>query len=206
MTVDELVESLRSHRQRNGDGDRGRIIVGLAGPPGVGKSTVSERLAIETGAVIAPMDGFHLPNAELDRLDRRGRKGAPDTFDSDAFVGAVEDVCAARRDVAWPTFDRDLDEPVVGGMTSPAEAGHVVVEGNYLLLDDEPWSRLRSLLSPMVYLHVDDDVRRRRLVERHVRFGRSEMDAARFVDESDEANAALIRSTRHRADLVVAVD
>ena len=178
---------------------------GSAGPPGVGKSTVSERVANDTGAVIAPMDGFHLPNDALDRLDRRGRKGAPDTFDADAFVAAVEDVRAARRDVAWPTFDRDLDEPIAGGMTISADADLVVVEGNYLLLDREPWSRLRPLLSPTVYLHVDDDLRRRRLVERHERFGRSAIDAARFVNESDEVNAALVRATRHRAALVVAV-
>lgn len=202
MTLDELVESLRSRIDRG----RRRIVTGLAGPPGAGKSTVADRLAAELGAVVAPMDGFHLPNETLDQLGRRGRKGAPDTFDADGFVRAVSAVRSGRSNVAWPTFDRDLDEPVPAGMVIPAESVLVVVEGNYLLLGEEPWSQLHSLLDPIVYLDLADDVRRGRLVDRHVRFGRAPADAERFVRESDEVNAALVASGRARADLVVNLD
>ena len=183
-----------------------RTVVGIAGPPGAGKSTLAARLAEEIGAVIAPMDGFHRTNAELERLGRRDRKGAPDTFDADAFVEHLEAVTRGTADVSWPGFDRDIDEPVSGAITIRATAPLVVVEGNYLLLDNAPWNRVPELLDEVAWIDVDDDVRVERLIARHIEFGRSPAEADRFAYGSDAANAALIARSRHRATVVVSAD
>lgn len=183
--------------------DEARTIVGLVGPPGVGKSTVADRLRRDLGAVVAPMDGFHRRNADLDRLGLRSRKGAPETFDAEAFVDRVAAVRAGDHDVAWPRFDRDVDEPEEGAHVVPAAAGCVVVEGNYLLLDRSPWHRLPPLLDDVAFLVLDDDVRRERLIRRHVEFGRSRGEAERFVTASDEVNALLVAATAERATVLV---
>ncbi|MEL6891390.1 MAG: nucleoside/nucleotide kinase family protein [Actinomycetota bacterium] len=182
-----------------------RLLLGLTGPPGSGKSTLAERIRNELGGIVAPMDGFHLPNAALDRLGRRHRKGAPDTFDALRFTERVERLASGAGDVEWPTFDRRQDEPIECGVTVPADANPVIVEGNYLLLDDEPWVRIRPLLDDIAYLDLDAPTRTDRLVARHVAFGRTPTDAARFVRESDEMNTASIERGLVRASIVVDV-
>ena len=182
---------------------RPRYLLGLAGPPGSGKSTLAERLARSLGAPVAPMDGFHRSNAELDRLGLRDVKGAPATFDAGGFVDAARTM-RAGLDVSLPTFDRDLDEPRAGGVHVAGSAPIVVVEGNYLLLAEPPWAALADLLDDVAFLDVDPGVRVERLVARHVAHGRGEDEARAFVLRSDEANAALVDATRHRATLLVA--
>ena len=188
-----------------GAGPGERVLVGVCGPPGSGKSTLAKRLARRYRAPLVPMDGFHLPNAELDRLGLRHRKGSPETFDSNGFVALVRELRAGDHDVVAPVFDRAADASVAAGVRVPADASLVVVEGNYLLLDEPPWSELAELFDLTVYLDVPTEELRRRLVERHVRFGRTVVDAEAFVDASDLVNAARVRPSRDRADLVVTV-
>ena len=183
--------------------DRRRYVFGLAGPPGSGKSTVAARLSDALGAVVVPMDGFHLDNAELERLGLLDVKGAPETFDAAGFVRLVEQLQHADGPVPAPLFDRVADRTIDAAVTVERDDHIVIVEGNYLLLDVPPWGALRELFDRIGYLAVDDRMRVDRLVARHVSHGRSPEEASEFVRTSDEANAVLVAASGHRADLVI---
>lgn len=180
-----------------------RYVFGLAGPPGSGKSTTAARLAETLGAVVVPMDGFHLDNTELARLGLADVKGAPETFDAAGFVRLVAQLRRADGPVSVPTFDRVADRTIDGAITIEPDHHLVIVEGNYLLLDRPPWDALGELFDRTGYLAIDDELRVERLVARHVRHGRTPQVAREFVRRSDEANAAIVATSRPRADLVI---
>jgi len=185
---------------------QGRQILGITGPPGAGKSTLAGAIIaqLDGEAVDVPMDGFHLANSELERLGRRSRKGAPDTFDAAAYVSLVRRLKAKDDEVVYaPAFRRELDEPIAGAIAIPHHVPLVVTEGNYLLLDYLPWAALRGLLDEVWYLELSDQTRNERLVDRHVRYGKSLQAAREWVEGSDESNAGLIAETRNRADVIV---
>lgn len=184
---------------------RGRALLGITGPPGAGKSTFAAWLAARVpAAALLPMDGFHLANSELERLGIADRKGAPDTFDAYGFLAAVERARRGGEDVYVPEFRRGLvNEPIAGALRIPAVARLVVVEGNYLLLDQEPWARLCGHLDEVWYVEADEDVRLPRLVERQLAKGRSPEQARHWATGSDARNAELIMRTRDRATRVI---
>ncbi|WCN04695.1 nucleoside/nucleotide kinase family protein [Streptomyces sp. M92] len=212
LTFDDLLARARALPR----GGR-RAILGIAGSPGAGKSTLAERLVRELNgagtpwAAHVPMDGFHLADAELDRLGRRDRKGAPDTFDAAGYAALLgrlreeaEDGGAADGDVVYaPAFERVLEQPVAGAVPVPPSARLVVTEGNYLLLGTGAWARVRARLDEVWFCELAQAERVRRLVARHERFGKSHEDAVAWVRDSDERNAELVAATRDRADLVV---
>ncbi|MFP5317283.1 MAG: nucleoside/nucleotide kinase family protein, partial [Acidimicrobiia bacterium] len=182
-----------------------RALLGVAGPPGAGKSTLGARLVevLSGAAVLVPMDGFHLADPQLRRLGRSDRKGAPDTFDAGGCVHLLRRLRAADEEVVWaPLFVREQEQAVAGALAVPREVPLVVTEGNYLLLDG-PFAPVRGLLDECWFLDVDPGERRRRLVARHVRHGRTPEQAERWVAQVDEPNAVLVDGTRDRADLVV---
>ncbi|GGB43506.1 hypothetical protein GCM10011489_33780 [Gordonia jinhuaensis] len=188
-----------------------RVLVGITGSPGAGKTTLAtllcariDEMAGPGTAVGVPMDGFHLANATLERLGRRDRKGAVDTFDGWGFLSLVQRLrLDTDHTVYAPGFDRAQGEPIAGSIAVPAATRIVVVEGNYLLYPQEPWSRLQSLLDEVWFATTPDLERLSRLVDRHVRQGKSLADARSWATDVDGANAALIEAMSERADLVV---
>jgi pantothenate kinase len=184
----------------------GRRLLGLAGPPGAGKSTLAALLAAALGpaACVVPMDGFHLAQRELERLGRAGRKGAPDTFDAAGYRALLQRLRAAggEEPVYAPEFRREIEEPVAGAIAVGPEVRLVITEGNYLLLDEGPWAGVAALLDETWYVHTPDVLRVPRLVARHVAHGRAEAEARRWVEASDEPNARRVAGTRARAAYV----
>ena len=184
-----------------------RFLVGLTGPPGSGKSTLAAELAesLCSSPPIVPMDGFHLAHAVIEAKGLADRKGSPETFDSWGFVHLLNQIArpADNSVVYAPSFDRSIEEPVADAIPIEPTDELVIVEGNYLLLDEPPWAQIRPVLHLCAYLELDDATRIRRLIERHVRHGKSRPEAERFVRDSDEKNAQLIKSGRSRADFII---
>ena len=184
----------------------GRYLLGLTGAPGAGKSTLATRLAGRFGAaaVVVPMDGFHLANAELARLGRGGRKGAPDTFDVEGYIALLERLRREKEGgvIYAPAFHREIEEAVAGSIAVPAGVRLVITEGNYLLLDGA-WKPVRPLLDEVWYVEGDEATRWERLLARHVAFGRTKEAARAWIETTDEPNARLIRASRARADWIV---
>ncbi|GAA1493227.1 nucleoside/nucleotide kinase family protein [Curtobacterium herbarum] len=193
----------------------GRSVLGIAGAPGAGKSTLARRVVTAVAeqlgpgvAVQVPMDGFHLANAALDALGRHDRKGAIDTFDAAGYVALVRRLVGgpdtAGAETIWaPDFDRRVDEPVAGSIAVPSETVLVVSEGNYLLDQSAPWHELPGLFTETWACVVDDDVRIDRLVGRHMRHGRDHESARAWAVEVDGVNAARVTADLHRASVLV---
>jgi pantothenate kinase len=187
-----------------------RVLLGIAGAPGAGKTTLAERLvaAVEAGgrfrAAHVPMDGFHLADAALDRLGRRARKGAVDTFDGWGYRALLRRLRDRADEPVWaPGFERILEQPIAGSIAVGPEIDLVVSEGNYLLVDASPWSDAAALLDEVWFCDAPEAVRRERLIARHVAFGKEPAAAEAWVDAVDLPNAAAIEPTRARADAVV---
>lgn len=185
----------------------GRRLLGIAGAPGAGKSTLAAQVAAALGdaCVVVPMDGFHLAQTELERIGRADRKGAPDTFDADGYVTLLQRLRAPRPGhvVYAPEYRRDLRNPVAGAVAVPAEVPLIVTEGNYLLLDAHGFAPVAGLLDEAWFVAPDDDVRLARLVARHERFGKAPAAARAWSTGPDAANARLVAPTAVRADVVV---
>ncbi len=190
---------------------RSRILLGIAGAPAAGKSTLAEWLVDRLSArglpaVGVPMDGFHLADAALDALGRRDRKGAADTFDGYGYLALLRRLRAEQETTVFaPAFERDLEQPIAGSIAVPPGTRVVVSEGNYLLLGEPPWPDVWGAFDEVWYVALDDATRRARLLDRHVRFGKGPDDARTWMAAVDDPNAELIAATAGRADLAVDV-
>ena len=199
--MDGLIQRARALAESGG-----RSILGIAGPPGAGKSTLTAALleALGDRAVAVGMDGFHLANAELIRLGRRDRKGAPDTFDVGGYITLLARLRTQTSGVIYaPEFDRELEESVGSAVAVHAETPLVITEGNYLLRADGGWQGVRPLLDEAWYLELPASVRHDRLVARRVSHGHPRGEATAWVRDVDGPNANVVEATRPRADLVV---
>ena len=191
----------------------GPAVLGIAGPPGAGKTTLALAVvaAVRTrlGAGSArhvPMDGFHLADVELDRLGRRDRKGAPDTFDPAGYAALLARIRAGGPDTVYaPAFDREIEQPVAGAVPVAPGTRLVVTEGLYLL-GDGPWAAARAVLDDAWYVELAGPGRTERLVHRHQVFGKDRDAAVAWVARVDGTNAARVEGHRSTADLVVPGD
>ena len=211
MDLDALVDRARSLASPGR-----RTVIGIAGSPGAGKTTLATALVralaadppagTSAGNWVAhvPMDGFHLADIELRRLGRLGRKGAPDTFDAAGYAALIRRLRSDPPEVVYaPAFERVIEQPIAGSIPVGPEVRLVITEGNYLLLEREEWGKVRPELDEVWFCDLDDDERRRRLVLRHTSYGKPPQQAAEWVRDVDDSNAALIETTRGAADLVV---
>ncbi|MGE0298011.1 nucleoside/nucleotide kinase family protein [Pseudonocardia sp.] len=201
---------LRERARALATGER-RALLGITGSPGAGKTTLAVALVRALGAELGdgivahvPMDGYHLADVELERLGRRGRKGAPDTFDPGGYAALLRRLRSSPEETVYaPAFDRDIEQPIAGSIPVHPRCRLVVTEGNYLLLDEPAWRAARAELDAVWFVEADEALRRERLVARHVEFGKASDTATAWVAGTDEPNARLVEATRERADLVV---
>ena len=201
-SVNHVAEAIHEARAQ-----RSRLLVGIAGAPGSGKSTlakeVGRRLTQQkvTNAVV-PMDGYHLDNAVLEERGLIPRKGAPETFDSLGFLTAMRRLCDGE-DVVLPVFDRTRDLAIAGALVVPADCPVVIVEGNYLLFDEQPWSLLAELWDISVRLDVPLPDLRARLIQRWLSHGLSRAAATQRAERNDIPNAQRVIEKALPADIVL---
>jgi pantothenate kinase len=180
----------------------GRFVLGLTGAPGSGKSTLAAALASSYGVPVVPMDGFHRPNAELIAMGRLEAKGAPDTFDAEGYAALLRRLQCGGTVLA-PAFDHRLPDPIPDAIEIPAEAGLVVTEGNYLLLDERRWHAARRECDAIWHLVTNEETRIERLVQRHHDSGKPPGQAHEWVARVDQPNADLVESAADGADVIL---
>jgi pantothenate kinase len=189
---------------------QGRSLLGIAGPPGAGKSTLATMLADAIGeqARVIGLDGFHLAQSQLVALGRRDRMGAIDTFDGAGFATLIRRLREQNGDetVYAPEFRREFEESIAGAIAVEPDVRLVIVEGNYLLADAAPWDQLRGLFDEIWYCDHEQPDRVAALIARHRAFGKSQADAEAWAAGSDQRNAEAIQATRGHADIVVELD
>ncbi len=199
-----------------------RVIVGITGAPGSGKSTLVQALLRElqsrpvpsaAGAtqdgpwvVQLPMDGFHLADVTLEGLGMLECKGSPETFDGHgyaALLGRIADPAQRDATIYAPTFERDLEQPIAGAIAVPPSAALVITEGNYLLLPDDPWPQVRAHLAQVWHCATDDARRKEQLIARHTEHGKSPQEAQEWALGPDEANAVRVIEASAGADGII---
>ena len=181
-----------------------RFLVGLAGPPGAGKSTMAAAIvaALGPGAKAVPMDGFHYDDRVLRAMGARDRKGAPDTFDAQGFFHLLARL-RLEDAVAIPLFDRDLEISRAGADIVTAADRILVVEGNYLLLNEAPWPEAAPLFDLTVWIDVPQAELVRRLMARWAHYGKSDVEAQAWIEGNDLPNIRRVTEGSRRADLVI---
>ena len=184
-----------------------RIIVGISGAPGAGKSTLSQALStklnkLERVAAVIPMDGYHLDDSLLEDLGLLKRKGAPETFDFAGFKHLLLRI-KNEDEVVYPVFDREREISIAGAGILKKNIRIVIVEGNYLLFDEEPWSCLSKLLDYSVFLDVELTVLEQRLIDRWLDHGFSRAEAQQKALENDIQNAKRVIASRIQANKII---
>ncbi|MFJ6028711.1 nucleoside/nucleotide kinase family protein [Pseudarthrobacter sp. NPDC092424] len=200
-TLDDLVE--RARRLVAGGT---RVLLGIAGAPGAGKSTAAQAIvsAMDGQAALVGMDAFHLANDVLANHGSQSRKGAPDTFDPWGYAHLLRRLKCNQEPVVYaPIFDRHIEEPIGCAIPVGSNVPLIVTEGNYLLLDADGWREGKESIDQVWYLDTPDDERQRRLMRRHEAFGKPAGEAKAWALGSDQRNADIVEGSRERADLII---
>ena len=185
-----------------------RFMVGIAGPPAAGKSTIAAQLRNELvkageSAIVVPMDGFHFDDAILNARGHRPLKGAPYTFDVGGFEVLLKRIKARESDIAIPVFDRSMELSRNAADIVTDEAKFILVEGNYLLLKTAPWDRLKPLFDFTLYIEVPEAELVRRLMQRWHEHGFDEAYAKNWIASNDLLNIRTIQADSTKADMVI---
>lgn len=199
MTPAGLADLIRA--RANGPG---RFLVALAGPPASGKSTLAADLAaqLSPGARVVPMDGFHYDDSVLDARGLRARKGSPPTFDAKGFIALIHRL-RAEDEVAIPVFDRSMELSRNAADIVGPDDRVLIVEGNYLLLDEDPWRALPPLFDLTVFLDVPEAELVRRLTDRWKHYGKSDQAARDWIAGNDLPNALTVITRSLPADITL---
>ncbi|KAK8214694.1 hypothetical protein M8818_002274 [Zalaria obscura] len=233
LSMDEQIQHVATIINSRAIEKSGRYLVAIAGAPGSGKTTVATALAqklnsmqsdasaqISPRAVSISMDGFHLPRSVLDTMPdvkkAYARRGAPWTFDAPASLAFVRRLSAwaskkssapviPEENIYAPSFDHAIKDPVPDGIVILPSVSIVILEGNYLLLDEPPWSEIGPLVDLRIFVQVDLDEARARVAKRHVAAGIEPTldDALRRVDVNDYINGQLVQRRSVEMDLVI---
>ena len=186
--------------------EKSRIIVGISGCPGAGKSTISglilkalQKNKISKDSVLVPMDGFHLDNKILEKNNLLSKKGAPETFDVNGYIELLNRIHNNQDEVFSPYFDRNLDLAKAGAISIKRKHKIVITEGNYLLLEQEPWNKVKKYLDLTIFIDADLEVLKRRLKLRWLDLGLSEAEASQKAELNDLPNAIFIKKYSKKA-------
>jgi pantothenate kinase len=185
-----------------------RFIIAIAGPPGAGKSTLSEQLvtmlkARSRHSRIISMDGFHLENSTLKRLGLFDKKGSPTTFDVPAFIQVMKRLAAYESDVAIPMFDRKKDITIENASIVSTQDKILIVEGNYLLLNDEQWVELQDIWDETVFINPGMDILEKRLIDRWLSYGMDNESAQNRAFGNDIPNAKNVIENSLPANILI---
>lgn len=183
-----------------------RLFVAIAGPPGSGKSTFAEKLnqALGPSSAIMPMDGFHLDNAILSERGLLDRKGCAASFDAAGLLSFLIRMRNPQQTVYVPLFDRKVDLSRAGARAITPEHQIILVEGNYLLLDQSEWRDIAACFDVTVSLEVSEDILQARLMARWTQLGFTPAAAEKKVAANDLINARVVLENSLAADIRVA--
>ncbi len=190
----------------------GRTIVAIAGPPASGKSTLAEAVVQSLNAkqssevplaTLVPMDGYHLDNRVLETRGLLARKGAPETFDGVGFCEAIRGLQFARIESFHPKFDRPMDLAIANAIAVHPDTPIVVAEGNYLLMDSDPWSTLADVYAATVFVSPTLEELENRLQHRWIKHGFDPKTALQRAKTSDLPNAERVIRESRKADLTL---
>lgn len=190
-----------------------RILVGIVGGPGSGKSTMAAAVighlndVIDSSGARVPMDGFHMKQSKLEAKELVAYKGAPQTFEAQAFVDLLKKLKSATTAIAVPGYSRKIEDVVPDAMTVAGNVPILVVEGNYLLLDVSPWNEISKLLDLSFYIDVPVDLVRKRLLKRHAEHGLFTPERIKkHLDQVDMVNFITVSGSSQRADVFITID
>ena len=200
-------EALSDYIIENSEG-RKRYIVAIAGPPGAGKSTFAQALLLllkekSIQAKIISMDGFHLDNSILADRNLLDRKGAPATFDTAGFIHLMNRLSNFEDDVVIPEFDRNKDLSIAGSSIISTKDKVLIVEGNYLLIEEEPWTKLKKTWDQTIFINPGIDTLEQRLLNRWLRYGLDTQDAKKRTLSNDLPNARYVLEKSSDSDIQI---
>ena len=200
-------KALSDYIIENSEG-RKRYIVAIAGPPGAGKSTFAQALLLllkekSIQAKVISMDGFHLDNSILADRNLLDRKGAPATFDTAGFIHLMNRLTNFEDDVVIPEFDRNKDLSIAGSSIISTKDKVLIVEGNYLLIEEEPWTKLKKTWDQTIFINPGIDTLEQRLLNRWLRYGLDTQDAKKRTLSNDLPNARYVLEKSSDSDIQI---